>query len=397
MKKSLLILAGLTLAAANANASKARLMALGQPTDGSYYLSDTRNIFKNPAYVGALGEFATMEWGKTIDGVASPDGGSDRRSPAAEGGFTKGFGTLKAGAYLGYAGNFAANLDAFDSAANTATGAAPFTTKFLHPQNTLSLFIGGGEEMKFGAMLLYANSEDKVGGTTPTGNGDRKAKTMELRGGVSTDMFEAYAHTEFGSESKNNTAATTTAKVDSSFNWTLGGAFKVSDELKVFADLSMGEIEYKDGVATPVNGNKYKMMNWKIGAANVTDIEGGTKFFYSASLSSTSKKLEDTIANGTDTNKTDTLSIPLTVGLEHDANSWLVLRGSVAQNIPIVDSKKDRNVTDKSFDNTTTVAAGAGLKFGKLVLDGTFAGATGTTGNLNATELLGNVAMTYNF
>ena len=53
----------------------------------------------------------------------------------------------------------------------------------------------------------------------------------------------------------------------------------------------------------------------------------------------------------------------------------------------------------KGFAETTTVNAGAALKFGEMIVDGSIGGTTGSTGNgqLNTDTLMSRVSMTYNF
>ena len=50
MKKHILIATGLALLSGAAHATKARMQALGQDQNlGSFYLGDTRNVFRNAA------------------------------------------------------------------------------------------------------------------------------------------------------------------------------------------------------------------------------------------------------------------------------------------------------------------------------------------------------------
>jgi hypothetical protein len=137
----------------------------------------------------------------------------------------------------------------------------------------------------------------------------------------------------------------------------------------------------------------------ELGVANVTDIDPVNKFFWSVSYVMLS---EDTGAAGS--TKTDSTMLPLTIGVEAEAASWLTLRGSVKQSVLISTVKATE--TDSHPKNETTVAAGVGLKLNKFMLDGALEnlvseGAEGTAnanaGKLNANALLSTVSLTYNF
>jgi hypothetical protein len=106
-----------------------------------------------------------------------------------------------------------------------------------------------------------------------------------------------------------------------------------------------------------------------------------------------------------------TITLPLVVGLEYDAASWLALRASVVQNVygnaeadPKAGSKVSGTVAN------TAVNAGASLKFGELTVDGLIstdsngdasAGTTQSTaggnGSLRTDALMTRVSMTYRF
>src|SRR4051794_28700355 len=104
MKKTSLLLAAISLAAAPAMASSARMLALGQyeyhysattgqvdallPTP-SNYLADFRDAFWNPAYIMVYGDQANFETGGAGGGITTT------AMPYAEGGATKTVGNFK--------------------------------------------------------------------------------------------------------------------------------------------------------------------------------------------------------------------------------------------------------------------------------------------------------------
>jgi hypothetical protein len=97
--------------------------------------------------------------------------------------------------------------------------------------------------------------------------------------------------------------------------------------------------------------------------------------------------------------KTETTSLPFTVGLEAEANSWMTLRGSVKQNVLLGSTKTSTAGTGDAdtIPNNTTVAAGVGFKWGKASLDATLnAGVNGQI-DTSAGNFLTNAAFQYTF
>ncbi|MBY0412824.1 MAG: hypothetical protein K2Q18_01600 [Bdellovibrionales bacterium] len=95
MKRNVLVIAGLAVLSTNAFASKARVEALNQDSvRGSEYISDSRNIFRNPAHLNTMSNYLVTEWGT----AASTD---SQTAPRAEGGFFRETGSFNYGLYLG--------------------------------------------------------------------------------------------------------------------------------------------------------------------------------------------------------------------------------------------------------------------------------------------------------
>jgi hypothetical protein len=99
-----------------------------------------------------------------------------------------------------------------------------------------------------------------------------------------------------------------------------------------------------------------------------------------------------------------TSQLPVVVGLETEATSWLTLRGSVGA---VVWGTEEDKSNERSIQNSTIVNAGATLKFGELSVDGVIGNGTaggaapaanGTaSGTIRTDSLLSRVAMTYRF
>ena len=98
--------------------------------------------------------------------------------------------------------------------------------------------------------------------------------------------------------------------------------------------------------------------------------------------------------------------VPVTLGLEHDAASWLTVRGSVSQNLWSKDKDKFAK-TNKTEANSTSVNVGATLKFGDFSVDGVVGAGNTTNGTVGDTSAqkgvlsldnaMTRVSMTYKF
>src|SRR5690606_33819149 len=108
--KKIIALAGLAVLATNtAEASKARLLALGEnlETAGSLYFSDNRNIFQNAAFIHEYKDGIYLEWGSQGNEFAPALNTNlnnkldSDTNPHAEGGFLKSHGKYTYGVYVG--------------------------------------------------------------------------------------------------------------------------------------------------------------------------------------------------------------------------------------------------------------------------------------------------------
>jgi hypothetical protein len=218
------------------------------------------------------------------------------------------------------------------------------------------------------------------------------------------------------------------------FGFRLGGGYDVSSSGKAFA-MYEGYSWKQDNNSSLERGAKFNKMI--VGYGHTQKISESSSLFLKGQADMTKVELE--AVTGLVAAKIDRISVPLTFGFEHVALEWLTLRGSVVQNLwgTVKDSGLTANLGNaggastgsiirglasqrygsstsgnggkKTLANSTTVNAGATLKFGQLEVDGligaTPASRTGTLGdtaNTNAGVLaLDNletrVAMTYKF
>ncbi|MGZ3787657.1 MAG: hypothetical protein ACXVLQ_04000 [Bacteriovorax sp.] len=365
MKKNVLVIAGLAVLSTSAFASKARMEALGQgSTRGSEYISDSRNVFRNPAVLNQTKNYLITEWGTAAAAGDAVD------APRAEGGFFREMGSFNYGLYLG-------NNDA----AQGRTGAVG---QFLNQDNGLDLFLSGDMGVQWGARVHYAHSIDET-----TSAFEKKNTGLGLGLGVVAGELEGYADVTLSDKSTGAAAAGDEFKakpgylVGASYKW-MGNTF--------FANYEATKTEITGTGTGAAAAGTTKTSNIVVGAGRIHEINPTARLFTDASLVLGTSE----VAAG----KTKTNKLPLTLGFEADATSWLVLRGSVAQNVILGETKNPAGKkTTKA--NSTTVAAGATLNFGKLKVDGLVgtsaasrAGTVSTAANTNQGVLTTDNLMT---
>lgn len=370
MKRNVLVIAGLAVLSTSAHATKARMEALGQDSvRGSEYISDSRNIFRNPALLNQTKNYIVTEWGTTTAAQVTGNTSDDSTSaPRAEGGFFREMGSFNYGLYLGN-----------DGANNGRT-----QTGFLTQDNGLDLFLSGDMGVQWGAKVHYANSKDESTAIT------KKNSALGLGLGIVAGEAEGYVNLDLTDKSEGNTLlAANQYKLKPSY--IVGGSYKWSS-VTFFASY---EATKADSTISAVTTTR-KTSEIIVGAGRIHEINPTARVITDAKVSIAS----DT--NITATGKTKNNSLPVTLGFEADATSWLVVRGNVHQNVILGETKTPAGKKTTS-PNSTTVDAGATLNFGKLKVDGsigTTSAANGTdakTGVLSTSNLLTRVGVSYWF
>ncbi|MBC7430091.1 MAG: hypothetical protein H7336_15860 [Bacteriovorax sp.] len=371
MKKQTLVIAGLALLSTSAFASKARMQGMGQDNvRGSEYISDSRNVFRNPAALNETKNYLVTEWG-------SSTGADANNAPRAEGGFFREMGAFNYGLYLGNEGQN-----------NNALRAGTATT-LLPQDNALDLFLAGDMGVKWGARVHYAGSKDEA----TTANVTKKNSAFGLGLGVTAGAAEGYANVDLSDKSTGGALASDMWKLKPSY--LVGGSYTLND-FTVFASYENTKSEQ---TITNVNSTS-KSSNIVAGVGRTMEINPTARVFGDAKIVMNST----TAAAG----KTKNNTLPVTAGVEADATSWLTLRGAVSQNVFLNQTKNPagKKVTNP---NTTTVAAGATLNFGKLKVDGLIgtsaasraggvsADANTNQGTLTTDNLMTRVAVSYWF
>lgn len=374
MKRQLAVVAGLAVLSSPAFASKARMQALSQGTASSY-IDDTRSIFLNPAKLNDMNNYVITEWGTASDSTDS------ETAPRAEGGFFKKADAISYGLYFGNEEGMNNSDKAGDSLAVA--------------DNNIELFFAGDMGLKWGARVQYSSNENK-----PTGGIKKESNVLGLGLGVITGGVEAYANLLLTDESKGGAAAGDKYEADMGMN--LGASYMMNG-MTFYVDYN------KSGYETTVSSVKtddVSSTDIVAGVAKKHELAAGSNMFMN--LNYTMSKEENTKATGTAEKKNESSSLPLTIGFESEAASWLTLRASVAQNFVLGSSETtlgDGTKTEKTTANSTTVNAGATLNFGKLKVDGVIgtqdvsrSGTAGTKrGNLSTDNLMTRVAVNYWF
>ena len=382
MKKQIVLATIATLATSSAWATKSRMNALGQYQDrGSFYIQDTRNVFRNAARINQTNNYMVTEWGD-----ASAAGGAV--NPKAEGGFFKNSGSFNYGVYLGSdIGDFDGLTEGY--AGTTITSPGTFKAR----SNDLDLFFGGDMGVEWGARLHYANGKEE-------GTFEKKQNTLGLGLGMVMGDLNAYVNYTINSEHEGAGEAGDKLEDDGSMN--VGVGYKWMD-YTFFVDYNKGAAKLTDA-DTAANNLETDQSVLNVGAGYIKEVSSTSRMFADIAFRMTSQ--EDK-GNGSTTER-DYTELPLTVGFETDATSWLTLRGSISQNI-ILNSIKTKTTgtaeVKSTGDNTTSVQAGATLNFGKLMIDGMIGtngnngvnAANGNSGVLDTDRLLTQVAVHYWF
>jgi hypothetical protein len=348
--KKLLVITALTLASTSAFASKARMTSLSS----SAHLVDTQTVFVNPSDLNLMGSWATFEMGAT-NGALTPTS-----TPNAEAGFSRAMGDARWGFYLGHTGT-ASSL--------RQTAAAGI---FPSEENPINLFYAAKmADISWGLGLNYSNTDKKATG---------KQSTMGLTAGMRMGPWDASL----------GLGLTDTAEV-ATRKWTGKNAMDLRAGYLMDVWYFYGQIMTSGGKDETAGVTAADLDNstTKLGVVNTAKVDGG-EFFWGAAYSMVKTDNKSNAATG----KVETTNLPFSIGIEADAASWLVLRGSVTQTV-LLSSNKVGTGDTTTIANDTTVNAGTGIKFNKFLLDATLAGST--TGAINGNTLMANAALTYNF
>lgn len=378
MKKLLVVAVALT--SVNAFATRARVNALAN----SPHLIDTQTVYSNPAdmfYVG--GDYVTLESGETTIDNGSTTTATDGRDTQnnAEGMIVRSWGDAKMGLALGHMSSLSYTLR--DRAASLFSAAVNY-----HQQNPIELSYGmKAGDLAWAGTLVYSNFAEKDGN-------NEKESSMGVRFGMRMGALDAKVGLGLGNTYQND--------LDGKFKGDIGitaGVGYALDQVYVSGKFEMGGFKTEDNADNETS----KVSGMMLGVyATSSQKKDGNEFFYGAGLENRDNKVTlDNLGAIDGDYKVGGLVLPVWMGLEVDAASWLTLRGSVKQNVLLTESKDDRSTAAGGLGdfsagpNTTEVAAGVGLKFNKINLDGSIV--SGGNQNLDGQNLISQVGLTYVF
>ncbi|MCB9026739.1 MAG: hypothetical protein H6625_10505 [Bdellovibrionaceae bacterium] len=341
--------------ASTAWASKARVNSL----QGANHLIDTQTVFTSPSHILLLDPNLTFEFGAAGAG--------------AEGGLLKELSNgNKLFLYLGHQ-----NTTASDAAGDMRTSAG-----YLSQNNPLEI-IYGLNNMAFGASV--SRVENDAAQTNET--------TLIGKWGMNYDNDKgwSYAHLSLIQSSEKPSGATKDeAKISPYF--TLGGSYSYWTDKRIYAEVDYGTGEESFGAG----GNlKADDLNLTLGFENIFMKSEETQAYYGIEY----RMDKRTAKSGATELTAESTTLPVYLGLEYKANSWATVRASVKQNV-IYGSAKDEIAASASakvdgIGSNTTVAAGLGLRYNNIILDGSLTAAA--NGNINGNQFLSQASLTYNF
>jgi hypothetical protein len=385
--RKILVIAGLAVLSTSAMASSARLKALGQSNTGSLFIDDSRNSQSDASVVNTFKDYVITEWGTNTATAAT--------AARSEGGFFKSIGSLNYGAYMN------SDFQSQNGKRTVATGYAGSTflngSTLVERKNNLDLYVGGDMGVQWGARLSTASNKGAKSASTSV---EGKQSSTGVGLGVMAGAIGGYVNLQLSDKSSGVAAGATTEGVewkdDASKN--LGASYAWGD-YKFYGDYNKFGYKYKSSTAA-VAEQKTSQTDITIGVAKTHKVSGNSKVW--CALDYSSSKMKDTTLpaaapTATQEDKKSLTSLPATIAFEVDAASWLTWRGSVKQAILINKSKTETGgttgFTNNATPDSTSVAAGATLNFGKLMVDGTISAA----GALRTDALLSNVAVHYWF
>ena len=332
MKKHLVVAAGLAVLSTGAFASKARMTALNQSSSlGSFYLEDNRNVFRSSNSVNSMNNYLVTEWG------------GNGANGSAEGGFFRSHGAMNYGLYF--------NAQPHGNVGGIANVFEP---------GRADLFVGGDAGLNWGLRLGYESLQ--LDANSLEGSGFDLGLSATVSG---ANLWLNYAPTA--------TTKTAAGDVEANADMSLGATYGMGD-YTLFAEYT------SEGGA----GDQDADTTITVGAAKVWETSGGASVFYDLSVVSQSNvghQADDT-----------SLQVPVTLGVEVKASSWLTWRASIQQSL----YGSTETGGNEQSTRTTSLGAGASLTWGDLQIDGTLANANATTLGTDG-SFMSTVAAMYRF
>lgn len=419
MKKIAVVAAGLAVLSTSAFATRARMEALGQnQAQGSYFMRDSRTIFRNASHINDQKNFIVAELGDSQNANDGTNGQAE-----AEGGFVKDAGKFVYGVMLNFQRDDASAAGTVDIDADGATNGANDLI-FLGEDERIDLFFGGDAGIQWGLNISYAYQKDERLDDNDSGTAreeDGKGSTYNYLGvnlGMTMGDLEAWLNMDINEETEGSLATgqgvgAGTSSVDpgntfeGDFAFQIGASYAIKDHV-VYFEYDRDGYEAQNIAFKNNENTDFTETVFTLGVAKMMEINEKSRWFWDIVLTLD----EQETTQNTRQASTDNNDLRFTVGFESDVRSWLTLRGSVGQNVGY--SRNDVDNTgantlqsdDDSQFSTTVANAGATIKLGDIMIDGVLGvnDQDGAAGNFQKNGRLGfgdnffgRAAVTYNF
>lgn len=352
-------------------ATKARLAALNY----SPHLYDEQLLFLNPIHINYLSEFISLETG-TANAASS------------------GTGTANAEGIL--------SRRLFEKNVVLALGHQDFTVlrtrRFVNSlgatynlnQNPIHIFVGNETgDINYSVGFSYSNFHDKVALS--------KENSLGFSAAVEIGAWQIYS-----TALVNNSVEQAANKLEAAGALSLGISF-VGDNTQAFVVYNRDPV--KSTIAN-VEDQLHLSQTLRIGIVE-SNVKDGNDIFWGAEIDTTKVDCH-TLASVHCEQSYISTTVPVWVGIESEASSWLTLRASLTQTMLVNQSKDDvgypsgvlqfSNGSRSEYlngPNSTTFMAGLGLKFKDVTLDGSLAAATGQ--QLNQNSFLSHLGLKFNY
>ena len=356
-----------------AYATKARVQALAH----SAHLIDEQYIFSNVLYANTLENFIALESG------LSNTSSSTTTNSNAEGMLGYKLNENKTLILaLGHQDHILLSVRQF---------ANSFGLNYTMPQNPIHLFLGlKTDDINYSIGALYSQFKNKLNSES------------ESSAGISLGV-EVGAWQYYGTYVVNNDVELTIGdKFEGNGAWSLN-AYYTGDSVHGFLTLNKSFVKsYSSGI----EAESHDIQTIYLGLLD-TQSKDGYDSFFGAQLVSTAVNCHLNSSVQCDQKYTSTI-LPVWFGYEMQATSWFVLRGSITQTVLLNQSKDELGYPARALDfstgglsefsagtNTTQVAAGVGLSFENLTIDGTLT--VGSSQVINTSNLMGQLGLKYNY
>lgn len=365
----------ITFSAFHAVASKARMHSLGN----SLHLIDPQTIFASPIDIINLGNFLTLEGGKTA-AASSLDGAEAIISygPSENQRIAVAFGHQDPSV-----------VDSRELI--NLVGSTPFEMA----QNPIHIFYSLEDSLTSWAVgISYSGKNEKVAQLTE--------KSVGASVGIELGNFQFNSVYIF----ENSANAASGKQFDGAGYWQSTISYLL-ENTTIELGYTTSKAKFSTTIGTLIQDNELHVKNVvSLGLADVTPRDGND-FFWGAQVISTTLNCKIDLSIGCDKAFTQTV-LPAWFGIETHIADWLIFRGSVKQSF-LVSITKDEfgypasvvsggtGVTSNlsSAANDTVVTSGLGFKFKELAIDGSLASSTTQTISFN--NFLSQVSLTYQY